>query len=254
MENQPCFLMGRNPVREAVKNGRSIDKILVQEEQDGSLREITTLAKHRGIIVQPATRQKLDGMTLPFGHNGKPGNHQGIIALIPEVTYCAVADIIDAARTRNEDPFILVLDEINDPHNLGAMIRSAACAGAHGVIIAKRRAASVTAAVAKTSAGAIEYVKIARVVNINAAIQELKAKGVWVAGGDTEGTPMGEVDLTGPLAIVIGNEGEGLSRLVRENCDCVAKIPMKGAMASLNASVAAAILLFEKTRQDAAKG
>ena len=249
----PLIVLGRNAVKEAVKAGRSIDRILVLEEQDGSLREILALAKERGIVVRTTDRKKLDELCMPFGHNGKPGNHQGIVAQVPDIEYVEVSDILAIAKERNEQPFILLLDEINDPNNLGSMMRSAACAGVHGVVITKRRSASVTAAVAKASSGAVEYVKVARVVNLSAAMEELKAAGVWICGADASGKPMTEVDLTGPMALVIGNEGEGLSRLVKEGCDHLAAVPMKGPIDSLNAAVAAAILMFEKNRQEAAK-
>ena len=250
----PYFLMGRNAVREAIKSGRSIDRILVIPEQDGSLREITTLAREHNHVVRTTDRKRLDELCMPFGHGGKPGNHQGIIAMVPDIEYATLEDILALAKERNEPPFILLLDEINDPHNLGSMLRSAACAGVHGVVLPKRRAASVTAAVAKASAGAVEYVKVAKVVNLSVAIQKLKDAGVWIAGADMGGTAMAQVDMTGPLAIVIGNEAEGLSRLVREGCDHLVSIPIRGPMESLNASVAAAVLLFEKNRQDAVKG
>ena len=249
----PLIVLGRNAVREAVKSGRSIDRILVLEEQDGSLKEILALAKERGIVVRVTDRRKLDELCMPFGHNGKPGNHQGIVAQVPDIEYAELSDLLEIAKERNEPPFLLLLDEINDPNNLGSMLRSAACAGMHGVVITKRRAASVTAAVAKASSGAVEYIKVARVGNLSAAIATLKEAGVWICGADAAGKPMTEVDLTGPVALVIGNEGEGLSRLVRESCDHLAAVPMRGPMDSLNASVAAAVLMFEKNRQDAAK-
>ncbi len=251
---EPWFLMGRNAVREAVKAGRSIDRILVTEEQDGSLGEIVRMARDRQLIIRTVDRKKLDEMTLPFGHNGRPGNHQGIIALVPEVEYCSVTDVLNAAKEKGEAPFVVLLDEILDPHNLGSIIRSACCAGAHGVVISKRRAASVTAAVAKASAGAINYMKIAKVANLSTAIQTLKDAGLWISGAVMDGTPMTAVDLTGPMAIVIGSEGEGLGKLIQKNCDHLVSIPMKGPMDSLNAAVAAAVLLFEKNRQDALKG
>ncbi len=250
----PYFLMGRNAVREAIKSGRSIDRILVIPEQDGSLREITTLAREHNLVVRNTDRKRLDELCMPFGHGGKPGNHQGIIAMVPDIEYATLEDILALAKERNEPPFLLLLDEINDPHNLGSMLRSAACAGVHGVVLPKRRAASVTAAVAKASAGAVEYVKVAKVVNLSVAIRQLKDAGVWIAGADMGGTAMAQADMTGPLAIVIGNEAEGLSRLVREGCDHLVSIPIRGPMESLNASVAAAVLLFEKNRQDAVKG
>ena len=238
-------------MREAIKSGRSIDRILVTNEHDGSLGEIVTLARDRKLVVREVDRKKLDELCMPFGHGGKTANHQGVIAYAAGVTYCEVEDILAAAKERGEDPFVIVLDEIEDPHNLGSIIRSADCAGAHGVIIGKRRSASVTAAAVKASAGATEYVKIARVVNINTALQQLKSAGLWVAGADMKGEDMRAQAMKGPLALVIGNEGEGLSKLVRENCDFLVSIPMQGHIDSLNAGVAAAILMFEKRRQDA---
>lgn len=249
-DEKPYLLIGRNAVREAIKSGRSIDRILVTNERDGSLGEIVTLARERKLVVREVDRKKLDELCMPFGHGGKTANHQGVVAYAAGVTYCDVADILQVAKERGEDPFVIVLDEIEDPHNLGSIIRSADCAGAHGVIIGKRRSASVTAAAVKASAGATEYVKIARVVNINAALAQLKAAGVWVAGADMHGEPMRSASMKGPLALVIGNEGEGLSKLVRENCDFLVSIPMQGHIDSLNAGVAAAILMFEKKRQD----
>ncbi len=249
----PYFIMGRNAVREAIKSGRSIDRVLVVEEQDGSLKEILGMAHERNLVVRTTDRKRLDELCMPFGHGGKPGNHQGILAMVPDIEYSTLEDILAVAKERNEPPFLLLLDEINDPYNLGSMLRSAACAGVHGVVLPKRRSASVTAAVAKASAGAVEYIKVAKVVNLTVAITQLKEAGVWIAGAEPSGEPMEKVDLSGPLAIVIGNEGEGISRLVRENCDHLVSIPMRGPMDSLNASVAAAVLLFEKNRQDGLK-
>jgi 23S rRNA (guanosine2251-2'-O)-methyltransferase len=250
-DEQPYLLIGRNAVREAIKSGRSIDRVLVTTEHDGSLGEIVTLARERKLVVREVDRKKLDELCMPFGHGGKTANHQGVVAYAAGVTYCEIADILDAAKEKGEAPFVIVLDGVEDPHNLGSIIRSADCAGAHGVIIGKRRSASVTAAAVKASAGATEYVKIARVVNISAALTQLKAAGLWIAGADMNGESMRSAAMKGPLAIVIGNEGEGLSKLVRNNCDFLVSIPMQGHIDSLNAGVAAAILMFEKKRQDA---
>ncbi len=250
-DEQPYLLIGRNAVREAIKSGRSIDRILVTTEHDGSLGEIVTLARERKLVVREVDRRKLDELCMPFGHGGKTANHQGVVAYAAGVTYCEIADILDAAKEKGEAPFVIVLDGVEDPHNLGSIIRSADCAGAHGVIIGKRRSASVTAAAVKASAGATEYVKIARVVNISAALAQLKSAGLWVAGADMSGQSMRTQAMKGPLAIVIGNEGEGLSKLVRDNCDFLVSIPMQGHIDSLNAGVAAAVLMFEKKRQDA---
>lgn len=245
----PYIIMGRNAVREAVRSGRSIDRILVSKEPDGSLREIINLARDNGVQVREVERGKLDEMCLPFGHGGKTGNHQGIVAQVPGVEYCEISDILKAAREKDEKPFIILLDGIEDPHNLGSIIRSAECAGAHGVVIPKRRCASVTAAASKASAGAVEYMKVARVSNLAGAIDRLKDEGLWIAGADMSGTEMAKTDLKGAVGLVIGNEGDGLSRLVREKCDFLVSIPMWGHIDSLNAAVSAAILMYEKKRQ-----
>ena len=249
----PFLILGRNAVKEAIKSERSIDRIEVIGEPDGSLREILGLARERKLVIREVDKRHLDEICLPFGHGGKPGNHQGIVAYAAGVEYCTVADILAVAREKNEDPFVVVLDGILDPHNLGSIIRSAECAGAHGVIIGKRRSASVTAATVKASAGATEHVKIARVVNIPAALDELKRAKLWVAGADMKGQPMTKQGLNGPLALVIGGEGDGISKLVSEKCDFLVSIPQYGQIGSLNAGVAAGILMFEKKRQDKAE-
>ncbi|MDO4564463.1 MAG: 23S rRNA (guanosine(2251)-2'-O)-methyltransferase RlmB [Clostridia bacterium] len=249
-DEQPFLIIGRNAVREALRGDRSINFIMASKEPDGSLREIIGLAKDKKVVIREVDRKKLDEVSLPFGHGGKPANHQGIIAYAAGVEYCEVSDILLTAKERNEPPFVIVLDGIEDPHNLGSIIRSAECSGAHGVIIGKRRSASVTAAAVKASAGATEHMKIARVVNIGAAIEELKRAGLWIAGADMAGYPMQKQGLNGALALVVGSEGEGLSKLVKEKCDFLVAIPIKGRIESLNASVAAAILMFEKNRQD----
>lgn len=249
-DEEPYFIMGRNAVREAVKSGRSIDRILVVEEKDGSLREVIALARDRRLVIVEVTRAKLDQMCLPYGHGGKTGNHQGIIALVPPIEYAEIKDILALARERGQAPFVIVLDGIEDPHNLGSIIRSAECAGAHGVVIPKRRAASVTTTVGKASAGAIEYIKIAKVTNIQSALEELKKAGLWIAGTAVSGTPMAKASLKGPIALVIGSEGDGIAPLTARNCDMIVSIPLRGKIESLNASVAAAVLMFEKLRQD----
>ena len=249
----PYLIMGRNAVREAVRSGRSIDRILVTKDVDGSLREIINLARDNNIRVDQVSREKLDELCLPFGHGQKTGNHQGIVAKVPGIEYCEIADMLSFARERGEKPFIIILDGIEDPHNLGSIIRSAVCAGAHGVIIPRRRAASVTAAATKASAGAIEYAHVAKVANIANAIARLKDEGLWIAGADMSGTAMASARMDGALALVIGSEGGGISRLVKEKCDFLVSIPMFGPIDSLNASVAAAILMFEKRRQDGIK-
>lgn len=246
----PYLIMGRNAVREAVRSGRSIDKILVTKEIDGSLREIINLARDNNIRVDSVVREKLDELCMPFGHGQKTGNHQGIVAMVPGVEYCEIADILNFAKEKGEKPFIIILDGIEDPHNLGSIIRSAVCAGAHGIIIPRRRAVSVTAAACKASAGAVEYAHIARVANIANAIARLKDEGLWIAGADMSGTAMTSARMEGALALVIGSEGDGIGRLVKGKCDFLVSIPMFGQIDSLNAAVAAAVLMFEKRRQD----
>ena len=249
----PNIIMGRNPVKEAIKSGKSIDRILVTKEHDGSLGEIITLAHEANLVIREVDRRKLDEICMPFGHNGKSGNHQGIIAEIPGVEYAELSDILEYAESRGEKPFIILLDGIEDPHNLGSIIRSAECAGAHGVVITKRRSSSVTAAVVKTSAGAAEHMRIARVVNLANTIDTLKERGIWIAGADMDGKAMYDVDMKGAFALVIGSEGSGLSKLVKEKCDFLVSIPLKGNIDSLNAAVAGAIIMFEKNRQETAK-
>ena len=246
----PYLIMGRNAVREAVRSGRSVDKILVTKEIDGSLREIINLARDNNIRVDSVVREKLDELCMPFGHGQKTGNHQGIVAMVPGVEYCEIADILNFAKEKGEKPFIIILDGIEDPHNLGSIIRSAVCAGAHGIIIPRRRAVSVPAAACKASAGAVEYAHIARVANIANAIARLKDEGLWIAGADMSGTAMTSARMEGALALVIGSEGDGIGRLVKEKCDFLVSIPMFGQIDSLNAAVAAAVLMFEKRRQD----
>ena len=245
--------MGRNPVKEAIKSGKSIDRILVTKEHDGSLGEIITLAHEANLVIREVDRRKLDEICMPFGHNGKSGNHQGILAEIPGAEYAELSDILEYAESRGEKPFIILLDGIEDPHNLGSIIRSAECAGAHGVVITKRRSASVTAAVVKTSAGAAEHMRIARVVNLANTIDTLKECGIWIAGADMDGKAMYDVDMKGAFALVIGSEGSGLSKLVKEKCDFLVSIPLKGNIDSLNAAVAGAIIMFEKNRQEKAE-
>ena len=237
-------LEGRNALTEALRSGRTIDKVFIAAgETDRGLQRLAAQAKEAGAVVVPVDRRKLDAMS-------STGAHQGVIALAAARAYFTIDDILQEAADRGEAPLIVICDELTDPHNLGAIIRSAECAGAHGVIIPKRRSVGLTAVVAKASAGAVEYMKVARVTNINAAMDELKEKGVWIFGTAAEGSaPMYQADLTGPTAIVIGSEGDGMSRLVRKNCDVTVHIPMKGQITSLNASAAASILLYEAVRQ-----
>ena len=237
-------LEGRNALTEALKSGRTIDKVFVaMGDTDKGLQRLAAQAKEAGAVVVPVDRRKLDAMSTTR-------SHQGVIALAAAHTYYTIDDLLEEAASRGETPLLVICDELSDPHNLGAIMRSAECAGAHGVIIPKRRSVGLTATVAKASAGAMEYMKVARVTNINNAISELKEKGVWIYGTAAEGSiPMYKADLTGPAAIVIGNEGDGLSQLVRKNCDVMVNIPMKGKISSLNASAAASILLYEAVRQ-----
>lgn len=237
-------LEGRNAIQEALNSGRTIDKVFVATgDTDRALQRLTAQVKERGAVVVSVDRRKLDAMSSTHAH-------QGIIALAAAHEYCSVDDLLEEAASRGEAPLLVICDELSDPHNLGAILRSAECAGAHGVIIPKRRSVGLTATVAKASAGAVEYMKVARVTNISAAIAQLKEKGVWVYGTAAEGSiPMHQADLASPTAIVIGSEGDGISPLVRKNCDVMIHIPMKGRISSLNASAAASILLYEALRQ-----
>ena len=243
-EEDETRLEGRNALTEALKAGRTIDKVFIADgDTDKSLQRLAALAKEAGAVIVPVDRRKLDMMSTTH-------SHQGIIAQAAAHEYATIDDILEEAAARGQAPLIVICDELSDPHNLGAIMRSAECAGAHGVIIPKRRSVGLTATVAKASAGAVEYMKVARVANINNTIRELKDRGVWIFGAAGEGSqPMYRADLTGPAAIVIGNEGDGISRLVRENCDVMVHIPMSGRISSLNASAAASILLYEAVRQ-----
>ena len=238
------IIEGRNAVIEALRAGVAIDKIfLLKGERDSALGHIASTARERGIVVVDADRRKLDNMS-------RTHSHQGVIAQAAVREYASVDDILAAAREKGEPPLIVVCDELSDPHNLGAVIRTADAAGAHGVIIPKRRSAGLTAVVAKTSAGAVAHVPVARVANLPAVLKELKEAGVWVFGTAMDGaTSLYQADLKGPAAIVIGSEGEGMGRLVGESCDFTVSIPMFGKINSLNASAAAAVLLYEAVRQ-----
>ena len=235
---------GRNAVIEALRAGRAIDKIFINKgEVDKTLGHIASKAREKGIVVVECDRRKLDFMS-------QTKAHQGVVAVVGVREYCSIEDIFAIAEERGEAPFIVVCDEISDPHNLGAIIRSAECAGAHGVIIPKRRSAGLTAVVDKSSAGAAEHMAIARVPNIPAAIKELKDKGVWVYGTAADGqNDLWHTDFTGSLALVIGSEGDGMGRLVKESCDFIVSLPMKGKVSSLNASAAGAIVMYEILRQ-----
>lgn len=236
------LLVGRNPIREALRAGRPLEKLLVMKgDLSGAARDIVRMAKDAGVVVQEVERVRLD-QVYP--------NHQGLLAYASSASYSTLDEIFACAGERGEAPFLILLDGITDPHNLGAIIRTAECAGAHGVIIPKRRSVGLTAVVGKASAGALEYLPVARVANLVSAIRELQKAGVWVFGTAADGdTALYQADLKGPAAIVIGNEGDGMSRLVAEACDFKVSIPMRGRISSLNASNAAAILLYEAVRQ-----
>ena len=243
-EELPDQVEGRNSVIELLESGKDINKIYVQSgEKHGSIYKIIAMAKERKILISEIDRNKMQQMA-------QTNNYQGVIAIVPPFQYVEVEDILEEAKQRKEDPFLVILDGIEDVHNLGSIIRTAETAGVHGIIIPKRRAASVNSTVNKVSAGAVEHMKIARVNNLNETIKELKEQGIWVCGTDIN-TPTyyDKQDLTGPIAIVIGSEGFGISRLVKENCDFLVKIPMKGKITSLNASVSAGIILYEAVKQ-----
>lgn len=234
---------GRNAVLEAFRSGKTIDRLYILDGcQDGPVRTIAREARKQDTIVSYVTKERLEQLS-------ETGKHQGVIAVAASYPYATVEDILENARKKDEPPFVFVLDNIEDPHNLGAIIRTANLAGAHGVIIPKRRAVGLTAAVARTSAGALNYTPVARVTNLVSTMEQLKKQGLWFVCADMGGTPYYQMDLKGPMGLVIGNEGSGVGRLVKENCDFTASIPMKGDIDSLNASVAAGILAFEISRQ-----
>ncbi len=238
------FIGGRNSVLEALKSGRAINKILVAKgERQGPVREIVGLARQNGLIVQEVEQNKLDSIAGGI-------RHQGVLALVPPVAYAEVEDILEQARESDRQPLIVLLDELEDPHNLGAILRTADAAGVHGVLIPKRRSCPLSGTVAKTSAGAVEYVPVARIGNIVQTIEQLKKAGMWVVGADMDGEQnYYEADLTGPLLVIVGSEGQGIGRLVKEHCDFLVRIPMRGKINSLNASVACSLLLYEVLRQ-----
>ena len=237
-------LVGRNAVTEALKSGRGINKLWIASgDREGSVSEIAALAKERGIVVQYVDRAKIEA--LAGGHR-----HQGVLAYVAPVPYAELDDILKAAEEKGEAPFLVLLDELEDPHNLGALLRTADATGVHGILIPKRRSVSLNATVAKTSAGAVEYVPVARIGNIAQTLKKLKEKGFWVAGADMDGEKAYyEADLTGPLVLVVGSEGRGMSRLTKEACDFIVSMPMVGRINSLNASVAGSILMYESMRQ-----
>ena len=243
MRYEELTMEGRNAVLEAFRSGKTIDKLFVLDGcQDGPVKSIVREAKKHDTIITYVARERLDQMS-------ETGHHQGVMAFAAAYEYAGVEDILEAAREKGEPPFLFLLDGIEDPHNLGAIIRTANLAGAHGVIIPKRRAVGLTATVARTSAGALNYTPVAKVTNLVSTIEELKKQGMWFVCADMGGETMYRLNLTGPLGLVIGNEGEGVSRLVKETCDMIASIPMKGDIDSLNASVAAGVLAYEVVRQ-----
>lgn len=243
MRYEELTIEGRNAVLEAFRSGKTIDKLFVQDGcKDGPILSITREARKHDTLIKYVPRERLDQLS-------ETGKHQGVIAYAAAYEYAEVEDILKNARDKGEEPFIILLDNIEDPHNLGAIIRTANLAGAHGVIIPKRRAVGLTATVAKTSAGALNYTPVAKVTNLAATIDELKKEGLWFVCADMGGESMYRLNLKGPIGLVIGNEGEGVSRLVKEKCDYIASIPMKGDIDSLNASVAAGVLAYEIVRQ-----
>ncbi len=243
------YIVGRNPVLEVLKTEKEIEKIYVSKgELKGSIKKIISIAKDKKIVIQYVDKKKLDQIA-----NGI--NHQGVAALVTPYDYCSIDDILDKAKESKKPPFIIILDGIEDPHNLGAIIRTAECAGVHGIIIPKRRAAHVTETVYKSSAGAVEHMLIAKVSNIPSTIDRLKDEGLWIYGADANGENYYfDTELKGPVALVIGSEGKGISKLVKEKCDFLVKIPMYGKISSLNASNAASILIYEVVRQNYGKG
>lgn len=242
--SENSIIEGRNPVMEALKSEREIDKILISKgNKEGSIKKIVGMAKDAGIPIQYVDKNKLNQISTSH-------SHQGVIAYVAAYKYYEIDDIIKTAKEKNEDIFLMILDEIKDPHNLGSVLRTANAAGVHGVIIPKRRSVGLTATVAKTSAGAIEYVPVTKVTNISRTIEKLKEEGIWIIGADMDGEKLHyESDLKGNVALVIGSEGKGISRLVKEKCDFLVKLPMNGEVTSLNASVAASVLMYEVLRQ-----
>lgn len=251
MENSGEYIIGRNSVKEALRSGGQIDRILVvQGTSDGSIRELLTLARGAHIVIREITRPKMDEICAGMGPGGKVGNHQGIAAQVPAFAYSELEDVLALAQTRGEKPFIIVLDGIQDPQNLGAIIRSAETLGAHGVVIGKRRSALLTTSAFKASSGAAQYIPVVKVTNINQTIEELKRQNIWAVAADMDGQPLSATDLTGATALVIGGEGEGVSKHTKEVCDVIVKIEMGGQTGSLNAACAASILMYEKRRQE----
>ncbi len=242
-EDNINLIEGRNPVLEALKSGREIDKMFIQKDAgEGSIRQIIAMAKEKNILIKEVDKAKLDGLSTTK-------NHQGVIASAAMYKYYEIEEILNIAKEKGQEPFIIILDEITDNNNLGSILRTADAAGVHGVIIPKRRAVGLTPVVAKTSAGAVEYVPVAKVTNINQTIKQLKDAGLWIVGAEMSGDTYYEKDMTGPIALVIGSEGEGIGRLIKENCDFLVKVPMAGKISSLNAGVSAGVIAFDISRQ-----
>ncbi len=243
MTVETTMIEGRNAVQEAIRSGKPIDKLYVLDGcTDGPIRSIVRAARKKDVLIQFVKKERLDQIS-------QTGKHQGVVAYTAAYEYSDIEDMFRLAEQKGEDPFLILLDEIEDPHNLGAIIRTANLAGAHGVIIPKRRAVGLTATVAKTSCGALNYTPVAKVTNLSKTIEELKERGLWFVCADMDGERMYDLNLTGPIGLVIGNEGSGVSKLVKQHCDFVASIPMKGDIDSLNASVAAGVLAYEIVRQ-----
>ena len=243
MEEQNLTIEGRNAVLEAFRSGKTIDKLFVLDGcMDGPIKTILREAKRGDVIIHYVAKERLDQIS-------ETGKHQGVIAYAAAYSYATVEDMLENAKAKGEDPFIIFLDNVEDPHNLGAIIRTANLAGAHGVVIPKRRAVGLTATVAKASAGALNYTPVAKVTNISQTIEALKGEGMWFVCADMDGDPMYQLNLTGPIGVVMGNEGSGVSELVKKNCDLVASIPMQGDIDSLNVSVATGVLAYEVVRQ-----
>lgn len=242
------LIIGRNAVSEALRSGRVLDTLFVAKgERGGSVGRIIAECKEKGVVIKEVDKRKLDYLCAK-------GNHQGVAAYVAAHEYASVDDIFELAKKRGEDPFIIICDELEDPHNLGAVIRTAECAGAHGVIIPKRRSVSLTWAVSKAAAGALEYMPVARVTNLSATLDELKRRGVWIYSADMDGKSWSETDFSGAVGLVVGSEGFGVSKLIRDKSDFIVSLPMKGKITSLNASVAAGILMYEVSRQRTGKG
>lgn len=240
--NQTDIVIGRNSVNEVVRSGREIDKILVSKNASASIKPIIAKCREKGILIKEVDNKKLDYIS-------NNATHQGIIAIVASHSYCEVEDILEVAKKKQEQPFIVICDEIEDPHNLGAIIRTAEACGVHGIIIPKRRSASLNSTVAKSACGALEYMKVSRVTNLVSTINSLKEKGIWVYAADMDGANWCKTDFSGGCALVIGSEGHGVGALVKKSCDAVVSMPMLGKINSLNASVAAGILMYEVTRQ-----